>query len=154
MVVGFTGTQHGMTPKQRAAVAGLLDISKPNQAHHGDCVGADAEFHRMCGWRQIPMVIHPPVKNIKRAYCGGLMVVVLSPKDYLERNRNIVKSSDILIATPCGGEVLRSGTWSTIRYAKKIGRPVYLALPSGDVVYPDRKTSGSVSVISSQPGLF
>jgi predicted Rossmann fold nucleotide-binding protein DprA/Smf involved in DNA uptake len=36
----------------------------------------------------------------------------------LVRNRAIVNSSGLLIAAPAGEEILRSGTWSTVRYAR------------------------------------
>ena len=43
------------------------------------------------------------------------------------RNKDIVNSCDILIACPENDkEVIRSGTWSTIRYAKKINKTVLL----------------------------
>jgi len=45
MRVGFTGTSQGMTRPQQEAVAALLLDPVPNEAHHGNCVGADAEFH-------------------------------------------------------------------------------------------------------------
>ena len=40
---------------------------------------------------------------------------------YLERNKNIVNAVDFIIAAPDGPEKVRSGTWSTVRYAKKVG---------------------------------
>ena len=41
-------------------------------------------------------------------------------KPYLERNRNIVDNTTMLVAFPNNNkELLKSGTWSTIRYAKK-----------------------------------
>ena len=49
--IGFTGTRHGMTPGQRAAVAQLIAELASGvgfTAHHGDCVGAGAEFHDLC----------------------------------------------------------------------------------------------------------
>ena len=44
--IGFTGTRHGMTPLQRAGVAAILQQVAGTGgfvAHHGDCIGADAE---------------------------------------------------------------------------------------------------------------
>ena len=51
------------------------------------------------------------------------------PKPYLDRNRDIVDACEVLLATPDGPERLRSGTWSTVRYARKIGKPVEVRLP-------------------------
>lgn len=40
-----------------------------------------------------------------------------------------------MIATPSSKEEeLRSGTWSTVRYARKLRRPVTLIYPDGSVV--------------------
>ena len=57
------------------------------------------------------------------------------PEDeYLKRNRAIVKRSDILIATPGQREeILHSGTWSTVRYARKKGIPIWKIYPNGIV---------------------
>jgi hypothetical protein len=59
--VGFTGTSCGMTEFQREAVAAALrEVGDVGEAHHGDCLGADAEFHALCGELGTPVVIHPP----------------------------------------------------------------------------------------------
>ena len=58
-----------------------------------------------------------------RAFCIG--TIVKEPQPYLQRNHNIVNECDMLVAFPStSNEVLRSGTWSTIRYAKKAKKPV------------------------------
>ena len=45
-------------------------------------------------------------------------------------------NSDILIATPKEKEEqLRSGTWATIRYAKKTKKIVFLVYPDGKYEY-------------------
>jgi len=117
MIIGFTGTRMGMTFHQRKLVGNFLDELEPDEAHHGDCVGADAQFHELCLHRDIPLVIHPPTNPSQRAFCVNAQVLV--SKDYIARNHDIVDASDILIATPQQAEeVLRSGTWATIRYAR------------------------------------
>src|SRR5690606_39175520 len=50
----------------------------------------------------------------------------------LARNKHIGESSEVLVATPATKkEVMRSGTWSTIRYALKMERPVFVVYPDG-----------------------
>jgi len=44
----------------------------------------------------------------------------------LERNRKMVEKADAIIAFPRGKEVLRSGTWATVRYAKRLNRTVII----------------------------
>lgn len=131
--IGFTGTQRGMTPPQRATFLRLLqELRGPHTLHHGDCIGADAEAHdcvKSLGWR---VVIHPPIVGVKRAHCIGDEVAAALP--YLIRNRVIVDETVLLISTP--GEVdeqLRSGTWSAIRYARSRSKQVIIDPPSGEL---------------------
>lgn len=120
MSIGFTGTGHGMTDYQRLAFAEAIRLIQPVEFHHGDCVGADAEAHEIVR-RVAPacvIVIHPPAIKAKRAFCHGDKV--LDPEDYLVRNHRVVDAVNSLIATPQTiDEVLRSGTWATVRYARK-----------------------------------
>jgi hypothetical protein len=47
---------------------------------------------------------------------------VRGPKPYLNRNRHIVRETALLIAVPNElTEQPRSGTWSTVRYAQRLG---------------------------------
>lgn len=128
MKLGFTGTSKGMTGLQtdeiyRLMIGGL-------ELHHGDCVGADAEAHQLALFQKMPVILHPPIRNDKRAFCKGA-VSEREPKKYLVRNREIVDETDALLAAPSGPETLRSGTWSTIRYALKRGKPVSIVMPDG-----------------------
>ena len=62
----------------------------------------------------------------------------------LARNRIIVDGSQLMFATPNQPrEVLRSGTWATIRYANKTYTP-------GITIWPDG--SSSPMAIKTQPG--
>ncbi len=60
---------------------------------------------------------------------------ILGKKPYLARNRDIVNAADVLIAGPGGmEEIMRSGTWATVRYARKKQKPVIIVYPNGEVV--------------------
>lgn len=132
MRLGFTGTQHGMTCVQMTRVENLVEELFPLVAAHGDCIGADEDFHRICRRTNSAMWVigHPPLKEGKRAWCN--FDEVREPKDYLERNHCIVNECDMLIAAPrTHQEELRSGTWSTIRSAWKSGKHVIIVYPDG-----------------------
>ena len=134
MKVGFTGTQTGMTGAQIKTVEELLSRLHPEEAAHGDCLGADADFNTLCNKYDIPIVLHPPTNPSKRAFCAAKTMRTRPKKEYLERNKDIVNETDLLIACPKGEkEELRSGTWSTIRYAKKVGKKVIVVLPNGGI---------------------
>jgi len=127
MIIGFTGTAKGMTAKQLAQVILLTEGAKA--LHHGDCIGADAEAHNLL-LSKMAIYIHPPIIPDRRAYCTGA-TQVYPPRAYLDRNHDIVDACNILIAAPSGPETLRSGTWATVRYAKKIGKAVHIIMPDG-----------------------
>lgn len=130
MIIGFTGTQRGITRLQQSALESVLTQAlNVKEFHHGDCVGADATASRIANDFNIRVIIHPPVDPKKRAFCIGY---TMKPKPYLNRNHDIVNACDLLIATPGEKqEQLRSGTWSTIRYATKKGKPTLIIYPDG-----------------------
>lgn len=133
-ILGFTGTQRGMTDRQWRVCQDLLKRRlRPVAAHHGQCIGADADFHDLCLTLEIPVTLHPPTNRSKVAWCPGA-VEIRRPRPYLERNREIVRACNTLLATPAQDEEqLRSGTWATIRYARKSKRDVVLVFPDGTV---------------------
>lgn len=116
---GFTGTQWGMTQAQRITLAMCLATLNPDSLAHGDCIGADAQAHAMALTAIVRVYIHPPLDSSKRAWCEGASFV-FAPAEFLVRNHAIVDACDILIATPkTHVEELRSGTWATVRYARR-----------------------------------
>ncbi len=55
-----------------------------------------------------------------------------APEEYLIRNANIVRATEYLIAMPAHhSEVRRSGTWATIRSARRQGKTTYIIDPGG-----------------------
>lgn len=127
--VGFTGTQEPISDYQRMDLTNMVRNIGLSEGHHGDCVNADAEFHKIIaqfGWRKI---VHPGPSTTLRAYCEGDLVLPVKPN--LERNRDIVDETSMLIACPKGPEEQRSGTWSTIRYARRLCRPIHILMPDG-----------------------
>jgi hypothetical protein len=131
--IGFTGTRHGMTPEQASAVAAVMGELGMTEFHHGDCIGADKEANDIALWVGIEPVIHPPVDEAHRAFCASAKM--REPKRHFARNRDIVDETDHLIATPWQAErpapKSGGGTWYTIEYAEKRGKPVTIIWPSG-----------------------
>lgn len=129
-VVGFTGTQMGMSKRQKTRVRELLRSLSPSKIIHGDCIGADAQTHDMAEDLGIDIAIKPCTIRNKRAFKSANSVA--KPEDPLERNKKIVEESDLVIACPKElKSTLRSGTWSTIRHAKKTEIPVWIIYPDG-----------------------
>lgn len=142
MIIGFTGTQSGMSQFQKDTLREILEIEKCTEFVHGDCYGADKQANDIaatCGL----VTIFPPDNPKKRAWCFNpnhdtknwqwhlhtlqylntpqvINVRWWTPLPYMERNQLIVNHPEILIACPKEIEhTLRSGTWATIRMGWK-----------------------------------
>jgi len=142
MKIGFTGTQRGMTDKQKVYIMNWFrecSAGSEFETHSGDCIGADQDFVNVLNWIEMKgwcvfftKIGHIPEIKTKRAFCK--YDEEREPKPYLVRNKEIVNESELLIATPGEyKEQLRSGTWSTIRYAKKLKKRVIVVFPDGSV---------------------
>lgn len=134
MNLGFTGTRRGCTEPQLRGLRIVFEEgwrTGPHTLHHGDCIGADKQAHRIArelSWR---IVGHPPENYSKRAMCK---CDELRPeKSYLCRNREIVLETQALVACPQGPEQVRSGTWYTVRFARLRRRPIYIIWPDGRI---------------------
>lgn len=131
VILGFTGTQRGMTRHQARSFRVFIQTIMPDEFHHGDCIGADKDAHEIVKLvaPDCVMVGHPPSDPTRRAFCK--FDKVMSEKPYLTRNRAIVKASNVMCATPGEDkEVLRSGTWSTIRNARAAKKRLTIIFPS------------------------
>ena len=139
--IGFTGTRNGMTEHQRRnvfmSVAHILAHKDLVCAVHGDCEGADTDFH------DINIVLKAsvaegrhtikirPCNHSSRAFNKGADIT--SPvKGPLDRNLDIISDCDVLIACPpTMEEIRRSGTWHTIRHARLAEKPIVIVWPDG-----------------------
>lgn len=144
--LGFTGTRHGMTAVQHEQVKRLIiSVAADHRqlgfelatAHHGDCIGADAEFHALIRAHApgVRIVIYPgPATDVGRQ-AGCVADERRAPRPHLLRNHHIVAASSMMIAAPREAEEQsRGGTWSTIRLARGAGRNLMVVLPSGVVI--------------------
>jgi hypothetical protein len=124
MKVGVTGTRMGMTQHQKEQfILKLYDLDV-HEFHHGDCIGADAEAHDIVRefFPDVRIIIHPPAKTTTQAFKQGDESRLPAP--YITRDKAIVNESEYLIGAPLtNDEVIRSGTWTTIRYARKTNKP-------------------------------
>lgn len=134
--LGFTGTRRGMTAPQMFALASLLPLD-PFTFHHGNAIGADDQAHRIVNLFAPNATIHIWPSTLKRtqaerpAYTGEVLVWH-PPENPLVRNVSIIHASKLLVAFPhTTEEILRSGTWHAIRYAKKTCHPLVIVFPDG-----------------------
>lgn len=120
-----------MTVAQIRALMGLLML-KGVTLHHGDCIGADQQAAEIAEKLGHQTVGHPPTNQSKRAFHPSTKT--LPAKDYLERDKDIVDASERLLAAPKGyEEERRSGTWFTVRYARRMGKKVTIIFPDGSL---------------------
>lgn len=138
--VGFTGTHKGAEPEQlRGLEEKLKKIleERPDsvvELHHGQCIGADtqcAAIAKRLGFRVVghPGLAKDPTNMLYRSEWDG-NDEVREAKPFIERDHDIVDETEIMFATPLTyEEQTRSGTWTTVRYAKKQGRTLHVIRP-------------------------
>lgn len=132
MKLGMTGNRSGLSNEIKKMAKDFLEKNSVSEVHHGDCLGSDTDFHNLCESINIKIIIHPPINKKMRAFCKSDFI--LPEKDYIKRNHDIVDDTEMLIAFPSTNkEILRSGTWSTIRYAKKKKRKILIIYPNCEI---------------------
>lgn len=148
MILGFTGTRQSMTDEQRHALPTALPFI-PDHVLHGGAVGADTEFD---AWLQTMWRVQPSLMNVilhieiypsntarhdywNWKYDNEKQWLTIHPAmQPLARNFRIAQRCDQLLACPFQkNEQVRGGTWATVRYARKAGKPVTLLLPDGTI---------------------
>lgn len=130
--VGFTGSRYGMSVAQATTLRKLLAEGPWKVLHHGDCVGSDVMAHGFARELGLDVVVHPPESDRLRARLAGDQV--LPPRPYLERNRAITAGAGHVIATPLSMTVRSGGTWQTIWYALKQGKPLSVIARDGRIL--------------------
>lgn len=149
--VGFTGTKVGMTGPQLLVVEELLDsfaagVGGSLVFHHGGCIGADiqaAKAARKSGYRTIRHPGNTPDKQDMTFIDDDVWSVLPN----LVRNQEIVNVSKLMIAAPAGPEIVRSGTWATIRYTRKHHKNLWIVWPDGsESIEPDQPLSEGVKL--------
>lgn len=118
--IGITATHKGISDHQRLQLTETLTLALDlgyTEFRHGDCIGGDAEGHTIAMDLGYNVVIHPPSDPKRRAFCKGH--VILPPQPYIKRDHAMVDAIEFLVGCPFDTEILRSGTWATIRYARK-----------------------------------
>lgn len=135
--IGFTGTQNGMTKEQSQKFDSFLASTDGMIFRHGGCIGADEQAHYITLDTGLKIIVHPGVNKNGVAAKRGTFVgahEILEEKFYLDRNKDIVNNADMMIATPAEFEEQeRGGTWSTIRYARRVDIPLAIILPDGSL---------------------
>lgn len=136
--IGITSTRRGITYPQRLAMVGLITAWRAEGfliAHHGDCPGGDLAFASEAQKAGYFVEAHPGPSRKFRAWHRSDKIH--PPKEFLDRNRDIVDTSERMIAAPFSEEEeARSGTWSTVRYARSLSRLppyIWIVLPDGSV---------------------
>jgi predicted Rossmann fold nucleotide-binding protein DprA/Smf involved in DNA uptake len=139
--IGFTGTRRGMNEIQTTNLDKLLHQHKFSSRWfiHGGAVGADTQAHNIAKRFGYKIKIFP-CHSTSLSLFADEMAPVMPP---LSRNRLLVLDCDLLVATPFEDEeVLRSGTWATIRFARRVKRKIILLFPSGMMQVGDVMLSG------------
>lgn len=146
--IGFTGTRKikQVTPEHMCSLENFFYWFAPDEIefHYGDCVGADEESFKAARGQGFRTVGHPPINEKFRAFTKP--DEMRETKEYIDRNHDIVNETEILIAmSGTITEVLRSGTWATVRYARDNTKDIHILWPDGMVTVEQHGTIQRVS---------
>lgn len=120
-VATFTGTQRGMTAYQIKEILQVFPPLNILELHHGCCIGADVQMHKLVRqhFPTVKIIGHPSNIEDKTDWLTLADCDEKNPSaPPLTRNMWMVDMSYHVIAAPFQKKnTQRSGTWSTIRYA-------------------------------------
>ncbi|WP_339764989.1 hypothetical protein [uncultured Sulfitobacter sp.] len=119
MIAGVTGSRYPRPDRSALRLRALLLEWGVTELHHGDCTGWDEQAFEVALDLGLKTVAHPPTSDSFRAFTASDVILPTAP--YLARNKDIVMAVERMIAAPDGPERQRSGTWSTVRFAKSQG---------------------------------
>lgn len=152
--ISITGTRRGLTDLQDVLLDGLLDfggLGETGEFHHGSCRGVDVQAAQLVCRSFVPgkvrIVAHPGHSAKGRDLAenadyadSGVDDEVLPSKTHFARNRDLVTLCDELIACPGKMEEEASGgTWYTINYARKVGKPLTIIWPDGGLTTENQR---------------
>lgn len=141
MILGITGTRLGLTDAQWTALPGILAIL-PAVVLHGGAEGVDEEldgFFALRFAREASGTVEVYPTDARYAYWtrAGIPFAAVrtihEPLPPLVRNELMVRKADHILAFPAGEEIARSGTWHTIRCARRAGKEITIVMPDGEV---------------------
>lgn len=145
--IGITGSRRFPRIQQRTKFGGILARLASTYPgivaiHHGCCTGADEQAHQIA--RRIPgcqIFGYPGMDKLGnspyRMQERDGFTELYEPDEYATRNLRIVKASAVMIACPQYPEddprSLRSGTWQTVRYARRMHKPILCIMSDGQL---------------------
>jgi hypothetical protein len=171
--LGFTGTRHGMDEFQKESIAllftQLLREYDFIEFHHGDCIGADAQAATILNdlrnshystRTRVRIVCHPgfppnhPEETKFRAFTD-FNDEVRDLKPFIARDHDIVDETEEMVATPVTeDEEVRSGTWTTVRYARKQNRKVTVLNPKKTIKFDPHAMPVKTNAVAGETNLF
>lgn len=138
MRYSFTGTSRLPTDIDNSIFirSSLESLDEPDEVYTGGAYGVDTEVHNFATemWPKAKLFLILPAVPFNEEVLDTKGVIHLwtsegqtNSKSYMIRNDALVALCDKLIAFPLTAtEERRSGTWATVRRAKKANKPVTL----------------------------
>jgi hypothetical protein len=135
--------------------------------HHGDCIGADAQAATILNDLRhsqtrchVRIICHPgfppnhPQETKYRAFTD-FNDEVRDPKPFIGRDHDIVDETEEMVATPVSeDEEVRSGTWTTVRYARTQDRKVTVLNPKKTPKFDPHALPVKTNVVAGETTLF
>lgn len=122
MIYGTTGSERGLHGRQADWLAAFIAerISPEDELIDGDCIGVDDQVNRAFRMAGCLTRGYPGMNRAKRAF--GDHEIWHEPRNNIARDEDIAWDAGFMLCFPWGlEELLRDGTWTTIRRARHYG---------------------------------
>lgn len=140
VIMAFTATRKGITVGQIASAREIAEAEMPTTFLHGCAEGGDRQLHGVAtpGRRELCPSRKDQFKWAmdNKADGDSIRDIPVGKTPEIRRNREMVDRCCVLVACPeTETEVVRSGTWATVRYARSKGKRLAVISPNGDVAW-------------------
>lgn len=131
--IGVTASREGLTDPQKNWIEDFLEGNLAYVLHHGMCKGGDIELAVLFRKYNTYIIAHPGhIRHMRAASPANDLILPWSHT--LVRNRIIVNHSELILGFPKVPYATDSGTWHTIKFAKKQKTPLFVIGPDGSVI--------------------
>jgi hypothetical protein len=114
----FSGRRDDLSDSQKIMVVNFIRLIKFKCAFHGDCIGADGQFHDLVreNRKKAWIEVYPSPYEAMRAFKEGDLTH--EAMKAAERDKYMINQGEILLAAPPTKQPVKSGTWANISFAE------------------------------------
>jgi hypothetical protein len=133
--LGISGSRNGCSLVQFEAIRSILSQKAYHTLNTGCCLGVDELVSVQAYFAHTMRIIAfpPRTETFISRITLDLADDTHDPDEYLARNRNIVRNSELMLFVPKSFHDDNSGTWYTMKYATHLTKKMKIFWPTGEI---------------------